>query len=394
MRFNLKRMAPWGSFVLASGLLLWLLANHWSSMTHPRPNTQPFGIFGTFWASGWAVRHHLNPYLEYPPFTWKPHAFGKNGPYVLDLNLNPPSTLPAFSVLSRIPPQIGACAWAVASTLLFIGIAAFLTRRYHPQRKQVWWLLTCGATIMTLALQQIYVLLLLGSVCAWVLLEEDRDVAAGIVLGVLASIKPNLALWPLLLALSGRLKPLLPASIVAIGLSVIPIFLYGPAVYSEWWQATGIDSHSIFPADVSIAGNFTRLGSRPTGLAVAAVLLILICCLVRARRPTLYETTGIALCASILCSPLGWMHYVLLLTPLLFAKRWTPLVAFAALLLWINPVFVDPPPYASHWSAFFRGLIYLIPMCILIAEFSRPALRTLTARWQPGYDLSPVRDSQ
>ena len=394
MRFNLKRMAPWGSFVLASGLLLWLLAHHWSQITHSKPGGQTCGVFGTFWASGWAVRHNLNPYLEYPPLTWKPHAFGKTGPYVLDLNLNPPSMLPLFSLWSRIPPLTGALTWSVVSTLLFIGVAGVLTYRYRPQRKQVWWLLTCSATILTLDLQQIYAILLVLCVAAWLLLESEQDVAAGVLLGILVAIKPNLAIWPLFLALSGRLKPILTTCVTAATLSIIPIFLYGPAVYPEWWQATTIDSHSIFPIDVSIAGNFTRLGSRPVGLAIAFLLLVLLIYLVRAAKPNLFETTGIALCASILCSPLGWLEFILLLAPVLFAKRWTPLTAFAALLLWIHPVFVDPQPYASHWSAFFRGLIYFIPMCILLGEYCRPALRTLTARWQPGYDLSPLRDSQ
>jgi hypothetical protein len=395
MRNKFKLAAPWGSFLLASALLIWLLFHHWSHMTHPKPDDQPTGVVGTFWASGWAVRHSLNPYVEYPPLTWKPHAFGKTGPSVLDLNLNPPSMLPLFSLWSRVPPLTAALTWAVISTLLFIGVTGVLIHRYRPQRKQVWWLLTCSAAILTLNLQQIYAILLVLCVAAWFLLESDHDVAAGILLGVLTAIKPNLALWPLFLALSGRLKPILPACIATALLSVIPIFLYGPAVYSEWLRATGIDSHSIFPIDVSIAGNFTRLGSRPAGLAIGFVLLVLLAYLIRVGKPTLYETTGIAVFASILCSPLGWLEFILLAAPVLFAKRWTPTIAFAALLLWINPAFIDPKPYASHWSAFFRGLIYFIPMCMLLAEYCRPPLRTLASRWQQSdYELSPLRDSQ
>lgn len=392
------RFKPWGSFAVAAALLIWLLSIQLRHIAHPKFDgihpVQPFGVMGTFWASGWAVQHSQNPYVEYPPFTWKPGAFGKDGPPVLDLNLNPPSMLPVFSLLSRIPVRVASSTWAVTSTLLFIGIAALLIRRYHPERKQVWWLLTCSATIMTLCLQQIYVALLALTVAIWFLLESDRDIAAGILLGVLAAIKPNMAVWPLFLVLSGRRKLILPTSVTAVVLSIIPVFLYGKAVYSEWWRATRIDSHSIFPADISIAGNFTRFGSRPAGLIVALVALVLLAYLVRAAKPTLYETTGIALCVSILCSPLGWLDYILFLSPLLFAKRWTLLTAIAAWLLWINPAFVDPQPYTSHWIAFFRGLIYFVPMWILLAEYCRPALRTLAARWQPDYELSPVSESQ
>ena len=284
--------------------------------------------------------------------------------------------------------------WAVLSTLLFIGVAGVLIHRYRPQRKQVWWFLTCAATVLTLNLQQIYAILLVLSVAAWFLLESEHDIAAGVLLGVLVAIKPNLAVWPLFLALTGRFKPILPTCITAAALSIVPIFLYGPGVYSEWLRATGIDSHSIFPIDVSIAGNFTRLGSRPAGLAVALLVLLLLIYLVWVVKPSLYETTGIALCASILCSPLGWLEFSLLLAPLLFAKHWTPRTAFAALLLWINPAFIDPQPYPGHWSVFFRGLIYFIPMCMLLEGYCRPALRTLTARCQPDYELSTLRDGQ
>jgi hypothetical protein len=391
------RFKPWGSFALATGLLIWLLAIHLHQIAHPKHDgahtVQPFGVMGTFWASGWAVRHGQDPFVEYPPLTWKPGAFGKDGPPVLDVNLNPPSMLPVFSLLSRIPLRTAANIWTVTSTLLLLGIAALLIRRYQPERQQVWWLLTCSATIMTLGLQQIYVALLALTLAAWLLLESDHDIASGILLGALAAIKPNMAVWPLFLALSGRRKLILPTCVTAAVLSVIPVFLYGTAVYPEWWRATGIDSHSIFPADISIAGNFTRLGSRPAGLIIALALFVLLVCLVRAGKPQLYETTGIALCASILCSPLGWLEYILFLAPILFAKRWTLLTGAAAWLLWINPAFVDPQPYASHWSAFFRGLIYFVPMCTLLVEYCRPALRALAARWQPDYNLSAVSDS-
>jgi hypothetical protein len=385
------------SFGVAAALLVWLLAIHLRNIAHPRFDAvhpvQPFGVMGTFWASGWAVRHGQNPYVEYPPLTWKPGAFGKNGPPVLDLNLNPPSMLPLFSLLSRIPLRTATNVWTVTSTLLFVGIAALLICRYHADRKQIWWLLTCSATIMTLGLEQIYAALLVLTLAAWFLLESDHDIVAGVLLGVLAAIKPNMAVWPLFLALSRRLKLIVPTCVTAAVLSIIPVFLYGTAVYPEWWRATGIDSHSIFPADISIAGNFSRFGSRPAGLIIALVVFVLLACLVRAGKPPLFETTGIALCASILCSPLGWLEYILFLTPLLFARRWTLLTAISAWLLWINPAFIDPPPYASHWSTFFRGLVYFIPMCVLLAEYCRPALQALSARWQPDYNLSAASDS-
>src|SRR6185437_8218786 len=261
LRFRLlsiKRVVPkpWGSWALAAALLIWLLSIQLRNRAHPKFDgtlpVQPYGVIGTFWASGWAARHGLNSYVEYPPLTWSPHAFGKSGPVVLDLNLNPPSMLPVFSLLSRISVRTVSFTWAAISTFMFIGIAALLIRRYRPERKQVWWFLTCSATILTLGLQQIYAALLALTLAIWFLLDSDHEIAAGILLGIFTAIKPNIAIWPLFLALSGRFKLILPTCLTAVTVSVIPIFLYGTAVYPEWWQATAIDSHSIFPVDVSI----------------------------------------------------------------------------------------------------------------------------------------------
>ena len=58
---KIKWTAPWGSFVLASCLLIWLLFHHWPHMIHPGAGVQPYGVFGTFWASGLATRHGLIP---------------------------------------------------------------------------------------------------------------------------------------------------------------------------------------------------------------------------------------------------------------------------------------------------------------------------------------------
>ena len=277
---------------------------------------------GTFWASGDAARKDLNPYGLYP-FTFRPHAFFKDGPTVYDPNLNPPALLPLFSFIARFPLPRVAQDWRILSALMVLVTTAGLIWRYRIERKQVWWLLTGGAVISTFSLQQSYSLLFGMAALAWCLLDSDREIEAGICLGVICAIKPNFLLWPVALALAGRRKSLPATLIVFAVLSVIPIIAYGSAVYSEWLRAASVDSHSIFPSDVSLIGNATRWGARAVGYALSGMLLVITCILAKLGRSTLREVSGFAICAAILCSPLAWMHYVLILAPLLVSQVWT-----------------------------------------------------------------------
>ena len=366
---------------MAAALLIWLLSNHLRQMAHPKADVahpvQPYGVVGTFWASGVAVRHGLNPHAEYPQ-TWRPHAFTKDGPVILDVNLNPPALLPLFSFISRFRLFDIARTWECLSTLLVLGVTGLMVWRYRPAPNQVWWLLTGGALIGTFTLQQIYTLLFVLAVGAYWLLEEEHDLAAGIFLGVLCAAKPNFGLWPVVLALTGRRKPLLSASAVFAILSMIPALLYGVGVYGEWIRALGVDTHSIFPSDVTFTGNAARLGARPLGIILSIAVLSLTCFAVSVGKPRLRDASGMAICAAILCSPLAWMHYLLVLVPVLLSRRWTRKELVAAWLLWINPVFLEPDnPGVSHWNLAVRGLVYLVPFLILFADFAREPFHKL-----------------
>jgi Glycosyltransferase family 87 len=386
MSLSISRIVPkpWGSFAVASALLIWVVSMQLRAVAHPRFDgvhpVQPYGVIGTFWASGDAARKGLDPYGVYP-YTFRPHAFFKDGPVVYDPNLNPPALLPLFSFIARFPLPRVAKAWKIISALIVLVTAAGLIRRYHIERKQLWWLLTGGAVISTFSLQQSYWLLFVTAALAWCFLDSDNDIEAGICLGLLCAIKPNFAPWPLALALAGRRKFIPAALIVFVVLSLIPIVAYGPPVYAEWLRAASVDSHSIFPSDVSLAGNATRWGARPVGYVLSALLLLLTAILARFGRPTLREVSGFAICAAILCSPLAWMHYVLVLTPVLVSRFWRRPQQVAAILLWIIPVFLEPTAAgASHWSLAIRGSGYLLAFLILYGGFAREPLRQVRER--------------
>lgn len=279
-------------------------------------------VFGTFWASGHAANSGLNPYAIYP-LTWVyplPAPFGS----MLDLNLNPPVMLPLYQVLACFGPNTAVKVWTLVSVALFIGCAALLVRenREHIQLRQIVWFLLCTATFNTLWIGQNYALFVALAVVAWVFLERDQQVAAGLCLGLLIAAKPNYAVWPLLLVFSRRGRSAAVAAVTAAVLCCIPLALYGPSVYAEWMGALAGDRHWIFTTDVSLIGYAARHGHRAMGEVLAGLLLVGSLALVVWKRPSVRNTSGIALSVAILASPLAWFHYSLLLAGPLVRERW------------------------------------------------------------------------
>lgn len=310
-------------------------------------------VFGSFWASGWAARHHLNPYLP-GPLTWIFTLPGHPGK-VIDLNLSPPAMLPLFAGLSYFNPDAAVKVWTFLSCGLFVACGGLLVWQYreHIQHRQILWFLLARAALNTLGLGQDYAVFVALAAVAWVLLERDRQVAAGIFLGLLIAFKPNYVLWAVLLVFCGRWRASAVAVGVAAGLCALPLALYGPGIYGEWMRAVAGDPHWFFPNEASITGFATRVGHPRIGEALAAALLVTACGVVVWKRPSLRNTSGIALSVAMLASPLAWFHYALLITGPLFAKRWDLVLSLMLLLLML--------PFAGFW--------YLLPVCYVAGYF-------------------------
>ena len=310
-----------------------------------------YKVLGSFWASGWAAAHGQNPYAVYP-LTWTFVLPGHAG-QVVDLNLSPPALLPFFEAFASVSVDAAVKIWTLVSALLLIGAAAMLVgvHRGHVQHRQILWFLLARAMFNTLWLGQDYSLMIVLAVAAWVLLERDRQLAAGIALGVLAAAKPNYALWPLLLVFCGRWKASAAAAVVAAALCALPLALYGPGIYGEWMRAVASDPHWFFPNEVSLAGLATRAGHARVGEALAAALLVAAVAVVAWKRPSLRVTSGVALSVGMLASPLAWYQYAMLLGGPLLARRWNWGLTVVLLILlqpWA-PAFFVPVWVVTGW---------------------------------------------
>jgi hypothetical protein len=337
-----RREGVWWTFAAASVVLLGGAVSFLRSFG---PGAQyGYKVFGSFWASGWAAAHHLNPYAVYP-LTWIFHLDGHPGT-VVDLNLSPPALLPFFSAMAWFSPDVAVKIWTLLSAALFIGCGALLVHanREHIQHRQIVWFLLARAEFNTLWLGQDYSLMIALAVVTWVLLDRNRQVAAGIALGILIAAKPNYALWALLLIFCGRWRASAVAAVVAGALCALPLALYGPGVYGEWMRAVSGDPHWFFPNEVSIPGFASRMGHPRLGEGLAAALLLAACALVAWKRPSLRVTSGVALSVAMLASPLAWYQYSMLLAGPLLRERWNWLMSLTLLVLMlpVAPVFFVP----------------------------------------------------
>jgi hypothetical protein len=353
-RSAVRRLSLWVVFWLAAIILCACTAK---DMGFPRLVGSPPGglkVFGSFWASGWAASHGFNPYAKYP-LTYITDPYPHYG-RITDLNLNPPAILPLFQIFACFPANFGARCWMLISTLALVGGAFFLVRENQRelQHRQVLWLLLSWSVFTNLWIGQIYTLLFLLAVAAWMLLERNNQVLGGLFLGLLIAAKPNYALWAVLLPFCRRKAAAAVAAAVVLLLDLLPVVFYGPRVYSEWLRAVASDPHWMFPFEVSITGVASRLGHRLVGEVLAVGLLVFCFLLVAWKRPSLRNTSGIALSVAMLSSPLAWVHYSLVLAGPLLQKRWNWFMSIA--LLSLLPPFVG----VSYFLPIFCVAVYFL----------------------------------
>lgn len=288
-----------------------------------------------YWTSGRAAEHRLNPYAIYPVTNYTDLEFQGTMHRVYDVNLNPPCVVLVLQLMSHMPLEEFGRVWFVCSTLCLLGsIGLIMSKRRDIQMRQLFWLLLSMMVLDTLGAGQIYLLLLLLSTISWWAFENQREVSASLAMGLLIAIKPTLILVPLFSYLA-RQRRFAALSLAFTGIaSLLPLAIYPVRYYTDWLSTLRADNHWLFPT-IAIPAYFSRLQLRGLGFAVSAVILIFLCFLVWRSRPSWTTTTGIAVCAAILCAPLSWAAYILMLAPMYVSQRWNKLEKVPAVMLMI-----------------------------------------------------------
>ena len=329
----------------------------WAIRMEFRRGVAPHGLwdFGAFVASGRAALAGLDPYGIYPPLT--PHVVFP-GFESWNPNLNPPISAILFQAFSLADPVVSLRIWWWFSVACYLAAVLLLVRRYASRFEAPFvaiWAIGLAGFWDTLYLGQIYTPFVLLAVIAWLRLERGDGVAAGIMIGLIVSMKPNFLVWPVLLFLAGYRLPSLVSIATAAAIALIPLLAFGVHIYIDWLHLVASDGgRAIFLTNASFAGLAARAGL-PVAASVLAVLLLLgFAAWAFLRRPPVIEVSGFALLASLLASPLGWIHYTLFLLPILlhhWQRPWTWIAAFAL----------------------------TIPVPVVLAQFGKPALTQLTA---------------
>ncbi len=312
------------------------------------PRSLPSGVlwdYGSFVASGRAAREGLDPYGVHPltMYVSLPGFEGWNP------NLNPPISALLFQLFDLVDPQIGFRLWWVVSFGCWAATVIVLLRHHAPNWSRgallafLPWAFALAGVWDTLFLGQIYMPLVLAAAGAWVLLDRGKGVAAGVLVGLAAAIKPNLLVWPALLLLAGHRKPAMAAGAVFAAVSAVPLIVFGPGIYARWIALiAGDGARAGFLTNASLAGLFARAGIPGIAPVVSAALLAGAALWAFLRKPGPERASEVAIAAALLASPLAWVHYTLFLLPAFIRRRdemWTRLPA--ALLIVPVPFLID-----------------------------------------------------
>jgi len=255
-------------------------------------------------------------------------------------NLNPPHfhflILPLLSLSTP---------WAFAVwTLLGIAcLAAVLWRILPPWfarlREPLWPVALFGWLFVT----PITAAVLVTGAPVWVLLpllwaarsahQEGLLLRAGVLLGVLASIKPFLLLLLPWLALRGDWRAVTACTMTMLAAIGIGLAAFGPHAYADWWHGVrASEGWAWGQLNASLAALTSRSFSTtpywaPLSTALPAwtiwMILVVAVLVVTAQQigtVSLDRGWPLLIATSLLVNPLGWIYYIWWLIPLLIGR--------------------------------------------------------------------------
>ena len=325
----------------------------------------PYGtlVFSTYWASGHALFTGQNPYA------WLPETYSGtiDGKLYGDLNLNPPMFLPVAQLFALVPLMPMARAWQVFTAGLFVLLILFVANRGKVGLPKTVWALFLPAFSNALQLGQNYAILFGLAVLLWRMTVLGRRDMAALALGLIVAFKPNFALAMIALFAAGHYRFALRSAAYGLVAAALPILFYGPDIYLKWLAAMQGDFHYLMAATASIPAYFQRLEMGSAGLAVAAAVGLACLFELWRRKPPLEVTVIVGLALGILCSPLAWYHYFMVLVPWLMTQRWDRLTFAACLMMLFSPDLVQTLAKIEPFGPVtFGGYFMLVTALLLV----------------------------
>ena len=160
-------------------------------------------------------------------------------------------------------------------------------------------------------------------------------------------------------------------------LYILPLAIYGPAVYFEWFKAFNADKHWLHPLNIAFMPLVARYTHPHLGAAIAVLLALYIGWWAVMKKPDFNTTSGAGLCLGILCAPLGWFQYILFVAPFFMTRKWTALAKIGAGMFLIVTLYLP---------ASILGILYLVATVLILSFFVVP-----TAASPPAVHVADVR---
>ena len=283
------------------------------------------------------------------------YAEGASGPGPL-LNFNPPHFHAVLVPFTLLPLRPAYLLWNVLSlALLLIVIRLAFNEAPQPVGGTLKWLIVAAilgsaGVAATLRMGQVSMWVALLVTLAWRAARRGREATAGLWLGLAMSIKPFLLLGVPILAVRRRWRATVASVVVAAAALASGGLWLGWSAVSDWLDVLQSPRRATsFALNASVWGVLARAGLPE---AVAVFISIVIAALTVWRAHTADEDAAWALgiAAALLCSPLGWIYYLPLLTgPVLVLAlsrrlpRWSYWLAPAFLPAPLSPVVLQEP---------------------------------------------------
>lgn len=318
------------------------------------------------------------------------------------VNLNPPLLTVLLVPFAWLDPLTAYRIFASLTLLLVLGSLYAVARELRlPGWVTGIVLLTVLASSPlhgTLVLGQIYPLLLVGLVAGWIAERRGHPVLAAALYGITVALKPSLGPLLLLPAVQRRWAALRAGLISATSATLLGVLAAGPTSGVEWLKIAFTAPVPDTVDNASLPGLAVRFGL-PAVIGMVAGVAVLVGTLIwcgrnRDRIDPAGTVPFAVLAAGLLCSPIAWHNYLMLLWPgvLILIALGRGAAATAALAVTVIPVSwnADWPPdglvadvgrslYCAILLGYWLALLSSAPLSTTPAEEAPPEPRASTA---------------
>jgi hypothetical protein len=289
------------------------------------------------------------------------------------LDMNPPHFHLLILPFLWLPEQPAGAVWSTLNVAAAIVACAMVLRelsiRIEPSHLLPWFcvVLASAATAANSVTGQCTGLLMAAMTAAWFAARRQRWTSCGGWIGVLVSLKPFLALFFLMFVLLRLWRALVAACLVSLACVVVGVLVFGWPSHLEWlsalrdveWPWAGMNGSlwAVLSRGLDRSPYLTPFTLRP-GLilplgAVGSLLVATLSARAVWASRSIDHAFAVAVLASLLISPLGWVYYQWLAFPPVVAlwHRRMPVIAWVGLALLCVPLFSigtgQPHPLAT-----------------------------------------------